>query len=43
VKAIECGVVVDAYPKVIPIMANTSNRQVYIALYINVLSGRKWF
>ncbi|HEV7231751.1 MAG TPA: hypothetical protein VGO45_10510 [Bacteroidia bacterium] len=43
VKAIECGVVVDAYPKVIPIMANTSNRQVYIALYINVLYGRKWF
>jgi hypothetical protein len=43
VKAIECGVVVDAYPKVIPIMANETNRQVFIGLYINVLYGRKWF
>jgi hypothetical protein len=43
VKAIEVGVVADAYPKVIPIMANTSNRQVYIAFYIHILYGRKWF
>ncbi len=43
VKAIECGVVVDAYSSVIPIMANETNRQVFIGLYINVLYGRKWF
>jgi hypothetical protein len=43
VKAIECGVVVDAYPSVVPIMANTSNHQVFVALYINLLYGRKWF
>jgi hypothetical protein len=43
VKAIECGVVVDGYYKVVPIMANTSNRQVYIAFYLNFLYGRKWF
>jgi hypothetical protein len=43
VKAIECGVVVDGYAKVIPIMANDINRQVFVGLYINILYGRKWF
>jgi hypothetical protein len=43
VKAIECGMVVDAYPKVIPIMANSTNRQVFVGFYINFLYGRKWF
>ncbi len=43
VKAIECGVVADGYYKVVPIMANTSNRQVFVAFYLNILYGRKWF
>lgn len=43
VKAIECGVVFDAYPTVVPIMANTASRQVFVGLYINLLYGRKWF
>jgi hypothetical protein len=43
VKAIECGVVVDAYDKIVPIMAYNPNRQVFVAFYINFLYGRKWF
>ena len=43
VKAIETGVAVDIYPKVIPIMATAKNNQVYVNLYINFLWGKKWF
>ena len=43
IKAIETGVTVDVYPKVIPIMATAKNQQVYVNLYINFLWGRKWF
>ncbi|MFI5149080.1 MAG: hypothetical protein ACHQRM_05055 [Bacteroidia bacterium] len=43
VKAIECGIAVDAYPQVIPIMASSTNRQVFVGFYINFLYGRKWF
>lgn len=43
VKAIETGVCVDVYPKVVPIMANTKNKQVFVSLYVNLLYGRKWF
>jgi hypothetical protein len=43
VKAIETGVCVDVYPKVVPLMANTNNHQVFVSLYINLLYGRKWF
>jgi len=47
-KVIEAGVTVDAYPKVIPILASTSNspvsnRQVYTSLYISFFFGKKWF
>lgn len=43
VKAIETGVCVDVYPKVIPIMATQRNQQVFVTLYLHVLYGRKWF
>jgi hypothetical protein len=43
VKAIEVGVCADVYPKVVPIMANTRNNQVFVSLYLNLLYGRKWF
>jgi len=43
VKAIETGITVDVYPKVIPIMATAKNNQLYLNLYINFLWGRKWF
>lgn len=43
IKCIETGLAVDVYPKVIPIMANTTNQQVFINLYINFIWGKKWF
>jgi hypothetical protein len=43
VKAIETGVCVDVYPKVIPQMAFTTNHQVFLSLYLNFLWGRKWY
>lgn len=43
VKLIETGIVVDVYDKVIPIMANTKNNQVYVNVYLNVMFGKKWF
>ncbi|TND03182.1 MAG: hypothetical protein FD123_3965 [Bacteroidetes bacterium] len=43
VKAIETGVCVDVYPKVVPIMANQRNQQVFVSLYLHFLYGRKWF
>ena len=43
VKAIETGVKVDVYPKVVPIMAHDRNNQVFVQLYINLLYGRKWY
>jgi hypothetical protein len=43
IKCIETGVTVDAFPKVIPIMAKTTNNQVFVNLYINFIWGKKWF
>jgi len=43
VKAIETGVCVDLYPKVVPLMATQRNQQVFVSLYLHFLYGRKWF
>lgn len=43
VKSIETGIIVDAYPKVVPIMATQKNQQVFVTLYLSFLYGRKWF
>jgi hypothetical protein len=43
VKAIETGITVDIYPKVVPLMATQRNQQVFVSLYLNFLYGRKWF
>ncbi|HEU4717471.1 MAG TPA: hypothetical protein VFU15_06550 [Bacteroidia bacterium] len=43
VKSIEVGLCVDAYPKVIPLMANEHNHQVLLSLYLNFSYGHKWF
>ena len=43
IKLFETGVIVDAFYKTIPIMANTHNNQVYVNLYINFMFGKKWF
>ena len=43
VKAIETGIVVDAYPTVIPLMALTKNQQVLLTFYVSLVYGKKWF
>lgn len=43
IKALEVGVSVDAFPKVIPIMAYAKNNQFYVNLYIHFMWGKKWF
>jgi len=43
IKLLETGIVVDAYYKTIPIMANTRNNQVYVNVYLNIMFGKKWF
>ena len=43
VKAIETGVVVDAYPSVIPLMAHAKNQQVMLTFYVSLVYGKKWF
>jgi len=42
VKALELGVIVDVYDKVIPIMAFTKNNQVFINLYASFSLGKRW-
>jgi hypothetical protein len=42
VKAIETGVVVDAYKNVIPMMAYAKNNQVFANLYISFSLGKRW-
>ncbi len=42
-KAVETGVVVDVYPKAIPMMAFNNNQQVYVSLYLKMIWGKKWF
>lgn len=43
VKAIETGIIVDAYPKVIPMMAFNKNQQVMLTFYLSLVYGKKWF
>lgn len=43
VKVIETGITIDAYPKVVPIMAQFRNYQVFPSLYISFIYGKKWF
>lgn len=43
VKALETGIVLDAYAKTIPIMAFTKNYQVFTSVYIALVFGNKEF
>ena len=43
VKALEVGLVVDAFPVVIQQMAFTQNHQVFPSLYVDFVFGKKWF
>lgn len=42
VKALEAGVMLDVYPKKIPIMAFTKNKQVFFNFYLTLMFGKKW-
>jgi hypothetical protein len=43
VKAVETGLEVDAFAKVIPIMAYVPNSQVFLNLYLSISIGKRWF
>lgn len=42
-KAIETGVVLDVYPKALPMLAFNKKQQAYISLYLKIIWGKKWF
>lgn len=42
VKAIEAGIMVDAYTKTIPLMAFSKNKQVFFNFYLTFMLGKKW-
>lgn len=42
VTALEAGVVVDYFPKAIPIMAYNKNENLYVNFYLSLLWGGKW-
>jgi hypothetical protein len=42
ITAIEVGMVVDVFPKQIPIMAYIENNQVYFNFYVSLVWGGKW-
>ena len=43
VRAIETGIVMDAFSKKVPIMSNTVNNQVFVSFYISLVFGKKEF
>lgn len=43
VKAIETGVVVDAFILPVPTMAHVRKEQVFVTLYVGFVFGQKWF
>lgn len=43
IKAIEAGIVVDAYYKKVPIMAFADNYPYFVSLYIGINLGTKWY
>lgn len=43
VKAIETGVILDYYPKALPIMANNPAENFIVTLYVGFVFGKKWF
>lgn len=42
VKALEIGAIIDVFPKEIPIMAFTKNKQFFLTFYITLMFGNKW-
>lgn len=42
IKALETGVVIDGYPRNIPMMAYNKNRNYFVSFYIAFMYGSKW-
>jgi hypothetical protein len=42
IKALEVGVVFDAYGKEVPIMALEKNKQFFLSFYLTLIYGQKW-
>ncbi len=42
VKAVEAGIVVDYFPRAIPIMAYIPNNNIYFSFYISFMYGGRW-
>ena len=43
VKAIETGIILDYYPKALPIMAKNNAENFIVTLYVGFVFGKKWF
>lgn len=43
VKAIETGVILDYYPKALPIMAHNTPENFVVTVYVGFVFGKKWF
>ncbi|MFH0867252.1 MAG: hypothetical protein V1904_13740, partial [Bacteroidota bacterium] len=41
IKAIECGITVDAYPKPVPIMAFNTKKNIFLSLYLSIHFGTR--
>lgn len=41
-RSIEAGIMIDAYPQVIPIMAKSKNSPYFINVYLNLYFGKRW-
>lgn len=43
IRSLETGVILDLYPKEIPIMANEHNSAMFVTFYLSFTWGRRWF
>jgi hypothetical protein len=43
VKALEGGIIMDAYPQVLNLMAFSPQRNLLFSIYIKMIWGQKWF
>ena len=43
IKAVETGIVLDAYFKPVPIMATEKNNPFFFTVFINLIMGKRWF
>ena len=42
IKSIDAGVMLDVFPKKVPIMVNQENKPYFLNLYLNLQLGKRW-